>query len=182
MTQHDRAWEAMPDEESHAHWTEFIARHGFRPGVRPEDWPALDEPVPSVTYDLTPLFEAVEPESTAVLDRLERLVLAALTEAFPVGERLAVLDWQHTGHWFRPQLASDAPWPVPAFPNGDYHLFLTEDMTDGLLGHPWERTLCVFGPRLTATLVPRLSWLPVTRSRQPGGPGRAQPSDSADGR
>ncbi|MEU1481343.1 DUF2716 domain-containing protein [Streptomyces sp. NPDC005760] len=165
MTPSNAAWEAMPEEESEARWSRFIDRFRFRPGVHPEDWPAVDEPAPSVTYDLTPLFEAAEPESSAVLDRLERQVLASLTEAFPAGERLAVLDWQHTGQWFRPHLAADVPWPVPVFPNGDYHLFLTEDLTDGILGHPWERTLCVFGPRLTATLVPRLNWLPVARSR-----------------
>lgn len=164
MTHPHRAWQDMPDEESDARWSQFAARFRFRTGVRPEDWPAMDEPVPSVTYDLTPLFEAAEPESSAVLGWLERQVLAALTEAFPPGERLAVLDWQHTGHWFRPQVAWEGPWPVSVFPNGDYHLFLTEDMAEGMLGHPWERTLCVFGSRLTTALVPRLSRLPVARS------------------
>ncbi|MEU5671031.1 DUF2716 domain-containing protein [Micromonospora sp. NPDC047753] len=39
----------------------------------------------------------------------------------------------------------------------DYYAFLTEDMTEGTFGHPWEQTLCVFGSHLMPKLVPLLS-------------------------
>ncbi len=52
------------------------------------------------------------------------------------------------------------------FPDGDYHIVLTEDMTIGTFGHPWEQTLCVFGAALVDTLAQTLtSWLPAKRSR-----------------
>lgn len=163
------AWETMLSAQSEEHWRRFTARFHFHAGVRPEDWPAIDEPAPSVTFDLAPVFDAEEPERTPAIQRLEQHTLSALTESFPPTGRLVVLDWQHLSHWFRPHLAPPSggeEWPVPVFPNGDYHVFLTEDMADGVLGHPWEQSLCVFGSRLVVTLVPRLSsWLPVIRSQ-----------------
>ena len=37
-------------------------------------------------------------------------------------------------------------------------------MTVGTFGHPWEETLCVFGPDLVESLVPLLTtWLPIRR-------------------
>ncbi|MEV0150210.1 MULTISPECIES: DUF2716 domain-containing protein [unclassified Nonomuraea] len=44
--------------------------------------------------------------------------------------------------------------------------FLSEDMTNGTFGHPWEQTLCIFGSSLLPELAPLLtSWLPVKRAR-----------------
>lgn len=36
-------------------------------------------------------------------------------------------------------------------PDGDYHMFFTKDMKQGVLGHPWEQTLCLFGEDLIKT-------------------------------
>jgi len=59
-------------------------------------------------------------------------------------------------------------WPTTVFPNGDYTIFLTEDMSTGTFGHPWEQTLCVFGEPMVSALVPMLaSWLPIKRSNRP---------------
>jgi len=80
-----------------------------------------------------------------------------------------VLDWQHPSYWFRPHAVADAtrwpPSPVTPFPDGDYYIFLTEDMSQGTFGHPWEQTLCVFGNDLVDDLVPTLPF-PIRR-RQP---------------
>jgi Protein of unknown function (DUF2716) len=52
----------------------------------------------------------------------------------------------------------------PPFPNGDYYIFLTEDLTQGTFGHPWEQTFCVFGRDLVGALGRQLAeWLPVKR-------------------
>jgi hypothetical protein len=89
-----------------------------------------------------------------------------MREVFPDDERLVALDWQHPAYWFWPhRQPSQEPWRIPPFPNGDYFVHCTEDMTQGTFGHPWEQSLCVFGEGLTAALVPRLTdWLPVKRS------------------
>lgn len=39
-------------------------------------------------------------------------------------------------------------WTVPIFPNGDYYFFIHKDFEWGYLGHPWERTITVFGKEL----------------------------------
>jgi hypothetical protein len=50
------------------------------------------------------------------------------------------------------------------FPNGDYYTFARPDFSEGTFGHPWEQTLCVFGPRLVKTIGRTLStWLPAKR-------------------
>lgn len=91
-----------------------------------------------------------------------------MTRVFASTERLLVLDCQHQSWWFRPHEQAtweDRQWPVGVFPNGDYYVFLTEDMTTGTFGHHWEQTLCIFG-KLTPVLVPMLTvWLPIKRSR-----------------
>jgi len=81
---------------------------------------------------------------------------------------VVVLDWQHPG--YRLNLsehvsARDAVWRVPVNPDGDYYTFALPDFSEGTFGHPWEQSLCVFGPRLVGTLAVTLStWLPVLRA------------------
>ena len=160
----NEAWKQMSDYERF--WTPFDARFHFRPD--PATWPAIDEPVGSVTLDLSPIFARDDRGFGADEAAVNKLVLEALIETFPDQCPLVALDWQHPAYWFWPhrQAALDEPWRVPAFPNGDYFILLTEDFSQGTFGHPWEQTLCVFGRDLVGTLVPRLSdWLPIKRSR-----------------
>ncbi|GAA4586840.1 hypothetical protein GCM10023107_03950 [Actinoplanes octamycinicus] len=106
---------------------------------------------------------------SARIDALNAMALLAFAEAVPDGGRLAVLDWQHQSYWFRPdlQVRRGDPWPLSVFPDGDYYIFLTEDLTAGTFGHPWEQTLCVFGEPLMTTLVPLLTgWLPIIRDHR----------------
>jgi hypothetical protein len=98
---------------------------------------------------------------------VNQLGLDAFTEIWPAETRLIALDWQHPAYWFWPhrQADSNEPWRVPVFPNGDYFGLMTEDWHQGTFGHPWEQTLCVFGPDLTTALVPKLAdWLPTKRT------------------
>lgn len=163
------AWEQIPPERYDDYWAPFDARFQFRAGVRPDQWPAIREPAPSVTFDLSPVFvDSGRSGFAAGQDAVNALGLLAMTRVTAVTERLLVLDWQHPCHWFWPHrqaISEDIAWPVAVFPNGDYYAFLTEDMTAGTFGHPWEQTLCVFGDRFVGVLAPMLSsWLPVRRS------------------
>jgi hypothetical protein len=141
----EAAWDQIPHERYEAYWAPFDARYRFRASARPEGWPAIDEPALSVTIDLTLVFEAGPSEFAAGEQAVNALTLLAMTQIVAVDERLLVLDWQRPSYWFRPHrqaLQQDRSWPVMVFPNGDYHVFLTEDMTTGTFGHPWEQTLC----------------------------------------
>jgi hypothetical protein len=113
-----------------AHWRRFADTYGFRAGTTAKDWPAIREPVPSVTYDLGPFSEE---RATAV----EHLVAAVLRAATRPGETLVFHDWVHPSHEL-----GDAD---PLYPNGDYVIVVAEDLRFGVLGHPWEHSLCFFG-------------------------------------
>jgi len=43
----------MSAEEYRGAWQEFEARFGFRASVTPDGWPAVREPSPSLTFDLS---------------------------------------------------------------------------------------------------------------------------------
>ncbi len=153
------AWEEIPLEEYETYWGPFEERYGF-----------FNEPTPSVTIDLAPIFEAPGQARFNAGERaVNTLAVLAMTQVFPEDQRLLVLDWNHPCRWFWPhrQALEPAPgWWWLVFPNGDYYAVVTEDLSTGTFGHPWEQTLCVFGQPMLDTLAPMLtSWLPVKRDR-----------------
>jgi hypothetical protein len=162
------AWEPIPMEADDTCWTSFCQRFDFRPGTR--SWPAITEQRPSVTIDLGPIFASSEPQFAAGADAVNGLTLLALVRALDRDTGVVALDWQHQTYRLWPDRFAcqpDPQWPTTVFPNGDYYIFLTEDMSTGTFGHPWEQTLCVFGEPLVSTLVPTLtSWHPVKRSNR----------------
>jgi hypothetical protein len=161
------AWEEVPAENYEDFWGPFHARFNFRPKLR--EYPGIDEPAPSITMDLAPIFGGTPAEYAAGEQAVNALGLAAMTRVFADNDRLVVLDWQHPSWWFRPHLhalADDPRWPVSVFPDGDYFVFLAEDMSTGTFGHPWEQTLCVWGTLMPALAPMLTAWLPVKRSKQ----------------
>jgi hypothetical protein len=161
----DAAWEQIREENYEDFWGPFDARFSFQPRQRP----GISEPTPSVTFDLDQVFEGSPAEYAAGENAINALALVAMTRVFAPTERLLVLDWQHDSWWFRPHLqaiADDQRWPIEVFPDGDYHVFLNEEMTAGTFGHPWEQTLCVFGKLAPALGAMLTAWLPIKRSRQ----------------
>jgi hypothetical protein len=160
----ETAWDEIPGEQYEDFWAPFDAQYQFRPGMQ-DGGAGIDEPPGSVTIDLSPIFAGQRSQFAAGEDAVNALALLAMTEIFPLDQRLLVLDWQHPGYWFWPHrqaLRIQPDWPVAVFPNGDYHVFLTENLSVGTFGHPWRQTLCVFGTGLVDALVPKLTaWLPV---------------------
>lgn len=164
------AWVPMDEEADDVNWYRFEHDFAFRPSTHPQRWPSITEPAPSITYGLEPITRASgNGPLCARTGALDTVTLLAFTEILPPGGRVAVLDWQHTSRWWRPHRQvhrDDRPWPTTVFPNGDYHVFLTDDLANGTFGHPWEQTLCVFGQPLLEALAPLLGgWLPVVRSQ-----------------
>jgi len=159
------AWEPIPDYEEW--WTPFDDRFAFKPKYEPARPPGITEPAGSVTFSLAPFCQTgIESRFAAGVSALNAEVLRALVQVFPEDELLVVLDWQHLGYRFRPHAhaAGDEAWRVSPFPDGDYYIFLTEDLGSGTFGHPWEQSLCVFGAALVDALAPTLAtWLSVLR-------------------
>jgi hypothetical protein len=160
------AWEEITAEKYEDFWGPFKARFNFKSTLWRQS--AINEPAPSVTVDLAPILAGTRAEAAAGELAVNALALVAMTRAFADTDRLLVLDWQHPSWWFRPHLhaeADDPQWAIPVVPDGDYHVFLTEDMSTGTFAHPGEETLCVWGT-LLPFLAPMLTaWLPVKRSK-----------------
>jgi len=160
------AWTPLGEDEYVRVWRQFDDLFRFTPGMDPALWPAIREPDGAITVDLRPIFADEGANFAAGEAAVNALVLRALVAITGPDERLLALDWQHPAYHFTPHdhALTDDDWTVPPFPNGDYYAFLSLDMTTGTFGHPWEQSLCVFGERLVAALLPSLSaWLPVRR-------------------
>lgn len=191
----EAAWEDMGRNEEVLFWERFEAHFHFRPSTRPEDWPSIDEPVPSVTLQLSEVCRTDPrgrmqdmPGFVARVRDIDLTTVAAFQRCTHSGERMAVLDCQHPSYWFWPhRLDLDdlrATWDVdpgitregahylswpdmrrPIYPDGDYYIFLATDLRFGTFGHPWEETLCLFGDGLLRTGLVEELGLPLLRSR-----------------
>ncbi|WP_081685095.1 DUF2716 domain-containing protein [Amycolatopsis nivea] len=149
----------------------------FWPSTFAHDWPGFHEPRPSAAWDLsTGEYDRASAEFRlgpyAVEEHdVARAVLAALQEVTAEDDWLWVLHWQHQSFKFWPhRMQQNAPWPVSVFPRGDYHLFLAADFSYGTLGHPWERTLCVFGENLLPAVEKHADGILTNQLRRDGQP------------
>ena len=154
------------DEAEYGHvWSRFDDLFGFRASTTAEGWPAIKEPSPSLTFDLSVIAEGAQ--RGAAYDAINAEALRAFVWALPDVELWLALDWHHPAYWFRPTalaLTWQPVWTIPVYPDGDYFSFLVPDMTVGTFGHPWEQTLCVFGDALIESLGASLAtWLPTLR-------------------
>ena len=149
---HEPAWEPLPDADERAVWDLFDEQFGFRPSVDPAEWPGIREPTPSVTYDISAV---VAGQGVAAGADPNADLFTAFKACVPPGARLYALDWQHTCYTFNPfgrvEFSEVYEGMIPVVPNGDYSIFLADDLSFGAFGHPWEQTVCIFGqPMLSA--------------------------------
>jgi hypothetical protein len=159
------AWTALDGAARDRAWDAFEARFGFRASTQAEGWPAISEPKPSITFDLSGIVDG--PRRSSAFDAINAEALRCFVWALAEDTELNALDWQHPAYRFTPArqaLAHSPEWPISVYPDGDYYAFLTDDLSEGTFGHPWEQTLCVIGPRLGETLGRSLAvWLPIKR-------------------
>lgn len=145
------AWINLTDEETDGAWNRVRLKLRFRPSVRAEDWPGILEPRPYRTFSVNRFWDAPEREGLAA--DLESKAARMLQTCMAPTDRLYALDWQHSCYWLTPHLlVAGVPWTVPAYPDGDYYMFFSEDLDIGWFGHPWEQSICVFGSRLLRAL------------------------------
>ncbi|MFH8385823.1 DUF2716 domain-containing protein [Kitasatospora sp. NPDC018058] len=137
-------------------WDRFDARFDFRPSMHV--FPGITEPSPSITWSLDALND--DP-GDCKLDRLVDVVQEGLAKCSDPGESLWILDWQHTCYRLRPDIPttdmflprvlegrSREGWPLSPYPDGDYYIFLADDLRCGTFGHPWEHSLYIFDAEL----------------------------------
>ena len=163
------AWSPLPRSEEDHIWERFKSRFRFRPSTNPDCWPAIREPRPSVTYSLAGERPDWREGQEPLGSELNMALLRAFQGCTAEDEALYVLDWQHDCFWLHPHrefAAKDwSQWEIPIYPDGDYYIFLEQNLSFGTFGHPWEHSLCVFGRPLLQLFEPTsVSWLgPVIR-------------------
>ncbi|TQF74118.1 DUF2716 domain-containing protein [Rhodococcus spelaei] len=160
-----RIWTPIDRADKVQLWSDFNKRYKFQPGLEPEDFPGIAEPVPSITFKL-----AKNPTKSAYRDNFNRINMEALQSfqsIVPAGREMIALDWQHPCFRFMPsavESSNEIDWKIPVYPNGDYYIFVTESLNEGTFGHPWEHSICVFGSQLVDELGSRLGkWLTPIR-------------------
>ena len=147
------AWEEIGQSEEDVVWSAFERRFKFRPST--EEMPGIREPSDSVTFDIGHVYGDPTHYSRLTMDLCCKF-RDALQKCVAPGGHVNVLDWQHQSYRFSPhepfEFASEDDWSIPALPNGDYYIFLDPELRFGVFGHPWERTMCVFGRELLEAL------------------------------
>lgn len=151
------AWQELDDGEYDSVWTRFEREFEFQPSVRSEFWPGITEPSPSETYNISGVYGGDESHYAQCNAEIQDWGLHAFQRLLPSeSDCLYALDWQHRCYKFFPHVSFELnefdEWVIPIIPDGDYHIFIERDFTWGIFGHPWELTMCIFGPHLLAML------------------------------
>ena len=148
-------WQNLEDDEHEAAWDALYKVIGFWPSIRRGDWPGFGEPADSVTWSIGHVY-ASHSRQLRLGFELTSAVHDALREIVPEDSFVYALNWQHSCYRFSPHADfvyfHEDDWPIPVFPGGDYYLFLDPRLRWGLLGHPWEQTMCAFGTPLIDAL------------------------------
>jgi hypothetical protein len=133
-------------------WDRIYKEFKFEPSI--SDFPSFKVPSPFITYDVSLLLNGSldSHKYDEIYNDLEEKSLLVFQELTRKNEYMYALEWQGLGSWINPRLEFPKDefdeWPVPIFPNGDYYFFIHKTFEWGLLGHPWERSITIFGEEL----------------------------------
>jgi hypothetical protein len=143
------AWSDLSESEMDAVWKRFGLAFRFRPST--SKGPGIVEPRPFRTFSIELYYGHANAHDLET--DLEVKARRAFQECTSSDAKLYALDWQHRCCWLRPHLLAEGEdWVIPALPDGDYYIFLEPTFQFGWFGHPWERSICVFGSTLLEAL------------------------------
>ncbi|MBX0356806.1 DUF2716 domain-containing protein [Halobacillus sp. Nhm2S1] len=147
-----RNWQALSSKSYEEVWRRIDQEFKFQPSV--SEFPSFHLPSPFVTYDVSAYYGASI--NLNVYRDLEEKSLQMFQELVPKDEFLLALEWQHEGYRVNPHLNFPKnewkEWIIPVFPDGDYYFFIEKDFNWGILGHPWEGSISLYGKDLLYSL------------------------------
>ncbi|MGJ7913837.1 DUF2716 domain-containing protein [Neobacillus sp. LXY-1] len=145
-------WIELSKLENKEVWDRIYEEFKFVPSI--SHFPSFVVSSPFITYDVSMLLNgSVDSQKyDEIYNDLEEKSLLVFQELTRTNEYMYALDWQHPGYWIDSRLEFPRDefdeWTVPIFPNGDYYFFINQNFEWGLLGHPWEQTITIFGKEL----------------------------------
>ena len=151
-------WVQLLQEERHDRWEEFGERFQFFERRNHPGGPIIEEPSPSLTWDISAAFSAAATVREQLEANLTRCVLAAMCKVVRPGEQFYSFDsvrWNERYSFSPHRLTSvrrDA-WALPVFPDEKFSIFVTSNMKCGLFGDPLDQTICVFGQDFLGAIV-----------------------------
>jgi Protein of unknown function (DUF2716) len=133
------AWVELEQDMWRELWRDFVDGFGFSRASSP----VINEPVPSIAWALPdgPFPEAARPVAQLVCD--------VLRECVEHWDSVFQHDAAHPSRQYRPHRVTNIDglknWEYSHCPNGDYMIFVSRDHMFGVLGDPFENTICFFG-------------------------------------
>lgn len=146
-------WTELTKSEEKTVWKKVYKEFKFKPSI--SKFPSFVVPSPFITYDISAYrnWSGDREEFEKIYKDLEDKSLFAFQKLSNKDECFYALDWQHPCYWINPFLEFprdefNDEWTIPIFPDGDYYFFIQKELNWGFLGHPWEKTITVFGKGL----------------------------------
>lgn len=170
---HQQEWEILSDVEQDELWEIVYQRFSFEP-----DYYAKD-----ARYTLKEPYDLYSCKGVAALadsdPKWRETIRAIFCTCLRDQEYMYVLDWQHTCYYYYPQakIRKDKPTFIrdkkysnggyyayfPEFyPDGDYFLFFSKDLSWGYLTDPWRNHIFVYGEQLRKELQKKAYYLGFT--------------------
>lgn len=135
-------------------WSRFCKDFHFQPSTK--TFPSYRTPSPFIKYDISNCY------AEELIRDFEEKAVKAFQQCTRPGELIYALDWQHDCYLVNPSLefprhvpwrVGNEDWIVSIHPDGDYHFFLAKDFSWGILGHPWQETITIYGEKLISFLL-----------------------------
>lgn len=136
----------LGDIEYDEAWEAFYKNFSFHPSVN-GPFPAIAEPNDSITFQLA------QNHDDAMIDELSKAICQSFIECGLSTQEVYYLDWQHECYALITDEISTS-WAT-GYPDGDYAIFASKDMSTGTFGHPWEPSICFFGQSFVNALLKR---------------------------
>jgi hypothetical protein len=151
------SWSRLPYLEYEEWWERFDERFHFFERSRQANIPAIDEPSPSVTFDISKAMQGEGPELGAIKQHFRTTMRLCFQRCLAKDEKMFGLDalrW-YEQYSFNPEsiVSSERDgWALDVLPDRNWSIFFTADFRLGLFGDPNQRTLCIFGHDLLAAI------------------------------
>lgn len=167
---HQEEWEILSDQLMDELWDIVYQRFSFEPDYKAEDSRyTLKEP-----HDLYSCkgVSAIADSDPNWRETIQGIFCMCLKDQ----KYMYALDWQHTCYEYYPQVKTRKENPTfilderyhgggynayfPEFyPNGDYYLFFSKDLTWGYLTDPWRQHIFVYGEQLRKEIQKKAQYL-----------------------